>query len=54
METTETPTSKSTGKRLAAGLDGLDSINIVGWEISATKEPKITLILFIFYDPKID
>jgi len=38
METTETPTRKSTEKRLTACLEGLDSINIEGGEISATKE----------------
>jgi len=37
METTKTPTSKSTGKRLAASLEGLYSINIEGEEISTTK-----------------
>jgi len=38
MEATETPTSKSTGKRLIVSLEGLDSINIEGGKISATKE----------------
>ncbi|RHN65225.1 hypothetical protein MtrunA17_Chr3g0077621 [Medicago truncatula] len=41
METIETPTSKSTRKRLAASLEGLDSINIEGGEIFATKEYKM-------------
>jgi len=37
METTETPTSKSTGKRLVVSLEGLYLISIEGEEIFTTK-----------------
>ena len=44
METTKTPTSKSTRKRLAASLEGLGLIKIEGEEISATKETKMVCL----------